>query len=78
MKVLLYDLRLHLFPCNLRSYWTDPFGVTHMSLYGVVLMEDLTSEAKQRVDGQRLKQFLERPTEEDVDCLMLHEPPNNF
>ena len=36
MKVLLYDLRLHLFSYKLESRLTYPFSVTHIFPYGVV------------------------------------------
>jgi len=75
MKVLLYDLRLHLFPGKLRSRKTGPFVVTHAFSYGLVEIQDPTTGAKQKVNGQRLKQFLELHTEEDVECLMLMNHP---
>ena len=46
--------------------------------YGAVEIEDPAIGAKQKVNSQRLKQFLEFPMEEDVECLMLHEPPTNL
>ena len=78
MKVFLYDSRLHLFPRKLRPRWTGPFVVTHVLLYSVVKIQDLASGAKQKVQSQILKHFLELPTEEDVECLMLHEPPSDY
>ena len=76
--VLLYDSRLHLFPGKLRSRWTGPFVVAHVFPYGAVEIRDPANGAKQKVNGQRLEEFLEVPIEEDVECLMLHEPPNDY
>ena len=47
-------------------------------LYSVVEIQDLDAGAKQRVNGQRLEQFQELPTKEDVERLMLHAPPSIF
>ena len=41
-------------------------------LNGVVKIEDLAIGVDQRVNGQRMKQLLELPGEEDVKHLMLH------
>jgi len=76
--VFLYDLMLHLFLGKLRSYWVGRFVVTHVFSYGTVEIQDSVSGAKQKVNGQRLKQFLEFPIEEDVECLILYEPPSDF
>ena len=74
MKVLLYDSRLHLFPGKLRSRWTGPYIVSHVFPYGAVEIADPHTGAKFKVNGQRLKQFLELPRPEDVECLILQEP----
>jgi len=29
-----------------------------------------------KIHGHRLKHFLEMPSEEDVECLLFHEPPS--
>ena len=61
-KVLLCDSRLHLFSSKLRSHWTDPFIVSHVFLHF-------------KVNGQRLKPFLELSAEDrEVECLILYEP----
>ena len=74
MKVLLYDSRLHLFPGKLRSRWTGPYIVSRIFPYGAVEIRDSDSGATFKVNGHRLKQFLELPSKEDVECLMLREP----
>ena len=73
MKILLYDSRLHLFLGKLRSRWTGPYIVSRVFPYGAVEIKDPKSGAKFKVNGQRLKQFLKLPNEEDVECLILHE-----
>ena len=40
-KVLLYNSRLHLFPGKLRSRWSGPYEVTHVSPYGAVEIKNL-------------------------------------
>ncbi|KAM2253463.1 hypothetical protein ACFX1S_007856 [Malus domestica] len=58
-KVLLYNLRLHLFPGKLRSRWTSPYVVKRVFPFGVVEVKDPTNGNVFKVDGQRLKPFLE-------------------
>ena len=59
MKVLLYDSRLHLFPGKLRSQWTGLYIVSRVFSYIAVEIQDPDSGATFKVNGQRLKQFLE-------------------
>jgi hypothetical protein len=58
-KVLLYNSRLHLFPGNLRSRWTGPFIVRSVFSYGTIEIEDPKNGSTFKVNGQRLKPFLE-------------------
>ena len=46
----------------------------HVFPYGAVKIQDPDTGAKFKVNGQRLKKFLEFPSPEDVECLILHEP----
>ena len=78
MKILLYDSRSHLLSGKLWSCWMSPFVVTHVFPFGTVKIHDPVSGPKQKVNHQRLKQFMEFPTADDVKCLMLHEPPSDF
>jgi len=55
MKVLLYDSKLHLFLEKLRSRWTGPYIVSHVSPYSVVEIHDCENDAKFWVNGQRLR-----------------------
>ena len=58
-KVLLYNSRLHIFPGKLHSRWTGPFIVKIVHPYGAVEIENLKNEKLFKVNGQRLKPFLE-------------------
>ena len=57
-KVLLYNLRLHLFPGKLKSRWTEPFIVKTVFSNDVVDISDTKNENNFKVNGQRLKPFL--------------------
>ena len=58
-KVLLYSSRLHIFRGKLRSRWTRPFIVKIVHPYGVVEIENPKNGKLFKVNGQRLKPFLE-------------------
>ena len=73
LKVLFYDSKLYLFPQKLRSRWTGPYIVSCIFPYGVVKIQDPENGATFKVNNQRLKQFLELPSKEDVERLILRE-----
>ena len=58
-KVLLYSSRLHIFPGKLHSRWTSPFIVKVVYPYGAVEIENPDTRKSFKVNGQRLKPFLE-------------------
>ena len=58
-KVLLYNSRLHLFQGKLRSRWTGPFIVKVVYPYGAAKIENPDTGKSFKVNGQRLKPFLE-------------------
>ena len=58
-KVLLYNSRLHLFPGKLKSKWSGPFIVKHDYPYGAINIENPRDGDVFKVNGQRLKPFLE-------------------
>ena len=62
-KVLLYSSRLHMFPGKLRSRWTSSFVVKVVHPYGAVEIENPKNGKSFKVNGQRLKPFLEH-----IDC----------
>ena len=58
-KVLLYSSRLHIFPGKLHSRWTSPFVVKIVHPNGAVEIENPKNGNIIKVNGQRLKSFLE-------------------
>ena len=73
-KVLLYSSHFHMFPGKLRSMWTGPFIVKVVYPYGAVEIENLENGKTIKVNGHRLKPFLENfdhqeSSEELVDPL---------
>ena len=58
-KVLMYSSRLHIFPEKLISRWTGPFIVKVVYPYGAVEIENPDTRKSFKVNGQRLKPFLE-------------------
>ncbi|XP_016178448.1 uncharacterized protein LOC107620860 [Arachis ipaensis] len=57
-RVLLFNSRLKLFLRKLISRWSRPFVVTRASLYGHVEIQEVNSNRKFTVNGQRLKHYL--------------------
>ena len=72
-KVLLYDSRLHLFPGKLKSRWIGPFIVKHVYPYGAVEIMNPRDGSISKVNGQRLKPYLENFAQE-VTCIELCNP----
>ena len=70
-KVLLYSACLHLFPGKLRSRWTGPFIVKVVYPYGAVEIKNPDTAKSFKVNGQRLKPFLEHfsPQEHSEDLV---------
>ena len=73
-KVLLYNSRLHLFPGKLRSRWTGPYIVKFAFPYGAVEITDPKNGNIFKVNGQRLKPFLEILTENTDEVIYFHDP----
>ena len=72
-RVLLYNSRLHLFPGKLRSRWSGPYQVRTVYPYGAVEIEDLKDGNVFKVNGQRLKPFLEF-TDPEVEEVLIDDP----
>ncbi|XP_016648284.1 PREDICTED: uncharacterized protein LOC103326768 [Prunus mume] len=73
-KVLLLSSRLKLFPGKLKSRWTGPYLVTQVFSHGAIV---LTNEAKGnafKVNGHRLKPYVETPFDIANELLTLKEP----
>ena len=73
-KVLLYDSKLHLFPGKLKSRWTGPFIIHEVHPNGVVEVFNPTGNQTFKVNGHRLKPFIE-PYSTDKEEINLLEPP---
>jgi len=58
-NVWLFNSKLRLFPGKLRSRWDGPFIVTSMSPHGVVELQDPKDDTLFKVNGQRLKPYIE-------------------
>jgi len=72
-KVFLYNSRLHLFPGKLRSRWSGPFTVRTVFPHGAVEIENSNNGDVFKVNGQRLKPFLELKSQE-VEEMNLEDP----
>ena len=74
-KVLLYDSKLHLFFRQIEISWTGPFVISHIFSHGAIKIQEPMRGTHFKVNGQRLKPFLELPADErEVECLMLYKP----
>lgn len=69
-KVLLYNSRLHLFPRKLRSKWSGPFIVHTVFPHGAVEIENPENGNVFKVNGQKLKPFLELKSQEVEETLL--------
>ena len=58
-KILLYNFRFHLFSGKLKSRWTGSFIVKTVFSHGAVEISDTKNRNDFKVNGQRLKSFLE-------------------
>ncbi|XP_019179609.1 PREDICTED: uncharacterized protein LOC109174831 [Ipomoea nil] len=74
MKVLLFNSRLRLFPGKLKSRWTGPFVVREVFSRGACEIENPDTGEKFKVNGQRLKQYLEGdPSVQSIDQIELQD-----
>ncbi|WJZ92670.1 hypothetical protein VitviT2T_011654 [Vitis vinifera] len=72
-RVLLYDSRLHIFPGKLKSRWIGPFIIHQVHLNGVVELLKSNNTDTFKVNGHRLKPFIE-PFNQDKEEINLLEP----
>ncbi|KAL6338009.1 hypothetical protein AAG906_007824 [Vitis piasezkii] len=75
-RVLLYDSRLHIFPRKLKSRWIGPFIIHQVHLNGVVELLNSNGIDTFRVNGHRLKPFIEsfKPEKEEINLLEPQKP----
>ena len=74
-RVLLYDSRLHIFPRKLKSRWIGPFIIYQVHLNGFVELLDSNGTDTFKVNGHRLKPFIE-PFKQENEEINLLEPQN--
>ena len=72
-RFLLYDSKLHLFPGKLKSRWTGPFIIHEVQPNGVVEVFNSKGNQTFKVNGHRLKPFIE-PYNADKEEINLLEP----
>ncbi|RVW80705.1 Retrovirus-related Pol polyprotein from transposon 297 [Vitis vinifera] len=70
-RFLLYDSRLHIFPGKLKSRWIGPFIIHQVYVNGVVELLNSNGKDTFRVNGYRLKPFMEpfKPEKEEINLL---------
>ncbi|RVW97604.1 hypothetical protein CK203_046476 [Vitis vinifera] len=72
-RVLLYDSKLHIFPRKLKSRWIGPFIIHQVHSNGVVELLNSNSTDTFKVNGHRLKPFME-PFNQDKEEVSFLEP----
>ncbi|XP_077222173.1 uncharacterized protein LOC143856016 [Tasmannia lanceolata] len=73
-KVLIYNSRLHIFPGKLRSRWDGPYIVHKVFSHGAVDVLNPRNGEIFKVNGQRLKPFIELSKPDMEEVMDLHEP----
>ncbi|XP_076956498.1 uncharacterized protein LOC143631709 [Bidens hawaiensis] len=66
-KVWLYNTRMKLFPCKLKSKWTGPYLVFGVGNHDQFDIEDFDDHLRQVVNGYRLKPYLKTKDIHNVD-----------
>ncbi|RVW70093.1 Transposon Ty3-I Gag-Pol polyprotein [Vitis vinifera] len=74
-RVLLYDSKLHLFPGKLKSRWTGPFIIHDVQSNGVVELLNFNSTRTFKVNGHRLKPYIESFSQDKEEFILLDPPP---
>ena len=72
-RVLLYDFKLHIFPRKLKSRWIGPFTIQQVYSNGVVELLNSNSTESFKINGHRLKPFVE-PFSQDKEEIIFLEP----
>ncbi|CAN6583131.1 unnamed protein product [Malus baccata var. baccata] len=73
-KVLFFNSRLKLFPGKLKSRWTRPYVVTKVYSHGAVEIKNEVTGHEFKVNGHRLKPYLESPYDTARESLTLRDP----
>ncbi|CAN6723532.1 unnamed protein product [Malus baccata var. baccata] len=64
---MLFNSRLRLFSCKLRSRWIGPFVITNVFPHGAVQVRSFKTGQEFKVNGHRLKPYYESFVEHDVE-----------
>jgi hypothetical protein len=70
---VLYNSRLRLFPGKLKSRWIGPFTIRLVFPHGAIEIEYPKNGNTFKINGQRLKPFLELRSRE-VETILLEDP----
>ena len=68
-KVWLYNSRLRLFPGKLKSKWDGPMIIIEIFENGAILIENPKSNSQFKVNGQRLKPYVELESQDSTSLL---------
>ena len=71
-RVLLYDSKLHIFLGKLKSRWIGPFTIHQVHSNGVVELLNSNSTSSFKVNGHRLKPFVEPFFRDKEEFILLH------
>ncbi|KAL4360478.1 hypothetical protein GQ457_04G016190 [Hibiscus cannabinus] len=72
-QVLLFNSRLKLFPRKLKSRWSGPFIITHVSPHGAITIKSPKDDNEFKVNGQRLKLYMGAHIERDRATMSLRD-----
>ncbi|KAK9030265.1 hypothetical protein V6N11_031693 [Hibiscus sabdariffa] len=72
-QVLLFNSRLKLFPGKLKSRWSGPFIITHVSPHGAITIKSPKGNHEFKVNGQRLKLYMSAHVERDRATMSLRD-----
>ena len=67
--MLLFNSRLRMFPGKLKSKWSDPFEVMHVTPFGSLDLKDKNDEVF-RVNGHQVKYYLGKVDDGHVVALI--------
>ncbi|KAL4376297.1 hypothetical protein GQ457_02G025310 [Hibiscus cannabinus] len=72
-QVLLFNSRLKLFTGKLKSRWSGPFIITHVSPHGAITIKSPKDDNEFKVNGQRLKLYMGAHVERDRATMSLRD-----
>ncbi|XP_049364727.1 uncharacterized protein LOC125829556 [Solanum verrucosum] len=71
--VLLFNLRLKLFPRKLQSKWSGLFEVVRMTQHGAMELKNKDKSSTFLVNGQRVKHYLRNDVDRELEALTLND-----